>query len=261
MPRRLTVPLCRRSCRSSSVRKACAGHAPTPRTLKDVCCTYHINYGSNPHVQDVFCIQGHCSTKLGVTLPRLCVVALKRCACTLYVQEFQNTLLYATRIQLAWLLSGLQCMHAIERSIDPTPNVSTGFDVRYDSTSFFAPPPVHSSVRTIPRSCLDVCSKDSTATKGIQNAIAPPLPSPLTACARPPHLVQILTQYADITAVEFPPSFAKFLSWIDVVNLDIGWLFSASCVLPIDFYGRLLMTTLGPLALGSALACTFLYAR
>lgn len=70
-----------------------------------------------------------------------------------------------------------------------------------------------------------------------------------------------MTQYADITTVGFPPVLTKFLSYVDLVNLDVGWLLSASCVVTVDFYGRLLLTTLGPLVLVSALACTFLHAR
>ena len=72
---------------------------------------------------------------------------------------------------------------------------------------------------------------------------------------------QILTQYADITAVEFPRSFTRFLSYLDLVNFDLGWLLSASCILEFHFYERLLLTTLGPLVLAGMLACTFVYAR
>eukprot|EP00903_Cladosiphon_okamuranus_P009052 g8654.t1 len=72
---------------------------------------------------------------------------------------------------------------------------------------------------------------------------------------------QILTQYADITTVEFPPAFSKFLSALDAVNLDVGWMLSASCIFTPSFYGRLLLTTLGPIVLGLGLACTFFVAR
>ncbi|CAN0475328.1 unnamed protein product, partial [Laminaria digitata] len=40
---------------------------------------------------------------------------------------------------------------------------------------------------------------------------------------------QILAVFSSITGVEFPASYARFLSWISVVNLDIGSIFSASC--------------------------------
>lgn len=76
-----------------------------------------------------------------------------------------------------------------------------------------------------------------------------------------PLLTQILTQYADITTVEFPRAFSNFLFYVDAVNLDAGWILSASCIFTPSFYGRLLLTTLGPLILGLALGCTFLYAK
>ena len=61
--------------------------------------------------------------------------------------------------------------------------------------------------------------------------------------------------------MEFPRSFTKFLSYIDLINFDLGWLLSASCILNFRFYERLLLTTLGPLVLASMLGCTFVYAR
>ncbi|CAN0092645.1 unnamed protein product, partial [Laminaria digitata] len=65
---------------------------------------------------------------------------------------------------------------------------------------------------------------------------------------------QILTVFSSITGVEFPASYSTFLSWINVVNLDIGNIFSASCLLPTaNFYVRLLVTTLAPLVLAAGL--------
>ena len=62
--------------------------------------------------------------------------------------------------------------------------------------------------------------------------------------------------------MEFPESYSTFLSWISVVNLDIGHIFSASCVLPsVNFYTRLLVTTLTPLALAAGLVWTYRMAK
>ncbi|CAM9629744.1 unnamed protein product, partial [Laminaria digitata] len=73
---------------------------------------------------------------------------------------------------------------------------------------------------------------------------------------------QILTLSSSITEVEFPKPYAIFLSWIDIVNLDIGHIFSASCVLPsVDFYTRLLVTTLTPLVLAVGLSLTYYVAK
>ena len=69
---------------------------------------------------------------------------------------------------------------------------------------------------------------------------------------------QILTVFPSITGVDFPSSYARFLSWIDVVNFDLASLFAGSCILPVlDFYQRLLLTTLAPLVLALLLACTY----
>lgn len=73
---------------------------------------------------------------------------------------------------------------------------------------------------------------------------------------------QILASFSGITGVEFPASYATFLSWVSVVNLDIGHTFSATCVLPpLNFYARLLVTTLTPLVLAGVLVLTYRMAR
>ena len=73
---------------------------------------------------------------------------------------------------------------------------------------------------------------------------------------------QILAGLSSITGVEFPASYSRFLSWISVVNLDIGDLFSASCVLPsLTFYARLLASTLSPLLLMAVLVLTYRMAK
>lgn len=73
---------------------------------------------------------------------------------------------------------------------------------------------------------------------------------------------QILTVLPSITGVEFPPSYSRFLSWIDVVNLDVGHIFTASCILPaVSFYHRLLLTTLTPLVLAAVLVLTYWMAK
>ena len=73
---------------------------------------------------------------------------------------------------------------------------------------------------------------------------------------------QILTVFSSITEVEFPESYSRFLAWIDVVNLDMGHMFAASCVLPsVNFYTSLLVTTLTPLALVAILLLTYHVAK
>lgn len=73
---------------------------------------------------------------------------------------------------------------------------------------------------------------------------------------------QILTVFPSITAVEFPPSYTRFLNWIDFVNLDLGQIFSASCLLPrMTHYEKLLMATLGPLIVLLILVVTYQLAK
>ncbi|CAM9924542.1 unnamed protein product, partial [Ectocarpus sp. 4 AP-2014] len=48
---------------------------------------------------------------------------------------------------------------------------------------------------------------------------------------------------------------------MDVLNLDMGWVLSASCIFSPNFYGRLVLTTLVPIVFGLALCCTFMYAK
>lgn len=73
---------------------------------------------------------------------------------------------------------------------------------------------------------------------------------------------QILTVFPSVTGVDYPPVYARFLSWIDVVNFDVGNIFSASCALPfVDFYQRLLLTTLAPIGLGAVLVLTYWMAK
>ncbi|CAM9779108.1 unnamed protein product [Ectocarpus sp. 13 AM-2016] len=59
---------------------------------------------------------------------------------------------------------------------------------------------------------------------------------------------QILSVFPSINAVDFPPAYVRFLSWIDMLSFDRGHVLSASCVFPVvNFYQSLLVTTLVPL--------------
>ncbi|CAN0556127.1 unnamed protein product, partial [Laminaria digitata] len=73
---------------------------------------------------------------------------------------------------------------------------------------------------------------------------------------------QILAVFSSITGVEFPASYALFLSWINVLNFDLGYIVSASCVLPsVNFYQSLLATTLGPFVAAAGLMLTYRMAK
>jgi hypothetical protein len=67
---------------------------------------------------------------------------------------------------------------------------------------------------------------------------------------------QIITTFTRITGVIYPTPYATFLSWVDVINLDLGWLWGAGCLLHLNFYGQLLLGTLLPVGVGALLACS-----
>jgi hypothetical protein len=68
---------------------------------------------------------------------------------------------------------------------------------------------------------------------------------------------QILTQYINITGLKIPLLYRDFLAWLDVINLDLSWLFSIGCVLKTDFYEKLLLNTLAPIVFGLFLCFTY----
>ncbi|CAM9756463.1 unnamed protein product, partial [Laminaria digitata] len=73
---------------------------------------------------------------------------------------------------------------------------------------------------------------------------------------------QILTVSSSITGVEYPAAYSIFLSCINPVILDMGYVASASCVLPsTNFYTRLLVSTLMPLVLVAGLVVTYQLAK
>jgi hypothetical protein len=72
---------------------------------------------------------------------------------------------------------------------------------------------------------------------------------------------QIVTQFISITGLPLPNIYRRFLSWTDVFNLNLGWLLSLGCLTHINFYQKLLITTLGPFAVAAALATTYATVR
>eukprot|EP00953_Heterococcus_sp_UTEX-ZZ885_P008097 4861-Heterococcus_DN1.PRE.2 len=68
---------------------------------------------------------------------------------------------------------------------------------------------------------------------------------------------QIVTQFIGITGLPIPEFYQRFLGWTDVFNFNIGWLLSLSCMTKLNFYERLLLTTLSPIA--AVLILGFIY--
>jgi hypothetical protein len=81
---------------------------------------------------------------------------------------------------------------------------------------------------------------------------------------RTPFIVfQILTQFISITGLQLPYLYQNFLGWADVLNFNVDWWsLPLGCVMvDIDFYDRLLIITLVPVALTALLLCTYTIAR
>lgn len=80
-------------------------------------------------------------------------------------------------------------------------------------------------------------------------------------CRYLPLSLTFVVQFADAGNIRYPASYQAFLNVIDVVNFDLGSVFAAGCVWTnIDFHGRLLVSTLGPLVVIGCLAMTYLIA-
>ncbi|CAM9448508.1 unnamed protein product, partial [Hapterophycus canaliculatus] len=84
---------------------------------------------------------------------------------------------------------------------------------------------------------------------------------PLTAFKIMVVVWQIVTQYSDVAGVQYEGIYGDFLSVVDVVNLDLGFILSFACVCDTNFYDRLLMATIGPAVVLGLLGCTYVVAR
>ncbi|KAG5187182.1 hypothetical protein JKP88DRAFT_254102 [Tribonema minus] len=58
---------------------------------------------------------------------------------------------------------------------------------------------------------------------------------------------QILTQYVSITGLALPLQYLDFLRGIDFLTFDLRWLTSPGCAMNVNFYERLLLSTVVPL--------------
>ncbi|CAM9404595.1 unnamed protein product, partial [Ectocarpus sp. 12 AP-2014] len=72
---------------------------------------------------------------------------------------------------------------------------------------------------------------------------------------------QIVTQFSSVVNVVYPNIYESFLAVLNVVNFDLGFLLSVSCIVDINFYGRLFFTTIGPLVVFGALTATYAVSR
>jgi hypothetical protein len=74
-------------------------------------------------------------------------------------------------------------------------------------------------------------------------------------------VMQLLTQFMSITGTQYPSIYGDYLKWLDIINLDISWFLSVGCVLHVNFYAKLLVTTLAPLVVAAVILAVYLRAR
>lgn len=56
-----------------------------------------------------------------------------------------------------------------------------------------------------------------------------------------------LTQFTEVANVTYPSVYQCFLDGVDVLNFNLTWILSTTCILDVDFHDTLLLLTVGPL--------------
>jgi hypothetical protein len=114
-------------------------------------------------------------------------------------------------------------------------------------------------LNTASTSASGICtSAVQAAFKKLSRALAA---IPSSALRIPLVVIQTLTQFINITGLKVPALYMKFLRWLSVINLDMKWLLSAGCIVSLDFYGKLLTTTLLPICVIAVLGLIHLRVR
>ncbi|CAM9112289.1 unnamed protein product, partial [Sphacelaria rigidula] len=72
---------------------------------------------------------------------------------------------------------------------------------------------------------------------------------------------QIVTQFSSVVNVVYPDVYERFLSALNLVNLNLGFILSVSCIVDINFYGQLVFVTISPLVVAGVLAGTYAVSR
>ena len=69
--------------------------------------------------------------------------------------------------------------------------------------------------------------------------------------------IDSIAQFASVTNVHYPHVYQRFLDGVKLLDFDLGWMLSASCVVDIDFHDRLFFVTLGPIIALALLGLTY----
>ena len=73
--------------------------------------------------------------------------------------------------------------------------------------------------------------------------------------------VFISFQFSSVANVTYPDVYQRFLDGVNILNFDVLWIPSAGCLVDVDFHGRLLVSTIGPLVALALLAITYTVAK
>ena len=60
-----------------------------------------------------------------------------------------------------------------------------------------------------------------------------------------------------VANIHYPHDYQLFLDGVKLLDFDLGWMLSASCVVDIDFHVRLLFATIGPIVVILLLGVTY----
>ena len=66
-----------------------------------------------------------------------------------------------------------------------------------------------------------------------------------------------MTQFSGVVNVQYPPAYENLLAALSVVDLNLGTILSLSCVVETNFYVRLILVTIAPVAVLGALVITY----
>ena len=64
-------------------------------------------------------------------------------------------------------------------------------------------------------------------------------------------------QFVSVANVQYPYLYQRFLDGVKLLEFDLGWMLSASCVVDIYFHDRLLFATVGPIVVIVLLGLTY----
>lgn len=69
------------------------------------------------------------------------------------------------------------------------------------------------------------------------------------------------SQFVSVANITYPNIYQGFLDAVDLVNLDLGWVLQAECLINVTFHQRLILSTVGPLLGLAVIGAAYAVAR